>query len=337
MTNLPESGMLVSVDVGYCDTKAVRGTGERHRAKFPSAVGTAQQSRFSFNGGDYIMLLRPDHVQVGLGAVEQSYVLERREDRNWIESQVWMNCWRAALTELTVANDVPIKMVTGLPLAYFDDKVKVKARLMGEHRITRQGREEQVFRVLDCKVLPQTVGSLLYVAMDENGTLVSERHVNGDVGVFDVGGGTTGIMLVKELREIRKNSTSVDLGAWNLVRNMKDFLEENYTDLNLDDHEIAKVIRDGYVPYYGHSEDLRVPIRNILEPFAKSLVATANQWWEGRAPGLSDIIITGGGAYLIGDMIRDAFGFGTVVDKPEFANAEGFLRFAHYLWGYNAR
>lgn len=336
MTKLPENGMLVGVDVGYADTKAVRGTGSRHHVRFPSVVGTPQQSRFGFNGGDEIIFLRPDHVQVGAGAIEQSYTLERREDRDWIESSLWMNCFYGALTELTPAINMPVKVITGLPLAYFDDKDRLKARLLGEHPVERLGRGPQVFHVLDCKVLPQPFGSLLYVAMDENGVLVSERHVNGKVGVVDVGGGTTNILFANELSERRKYSTSISTGVWSIVRNMKDFLDENYTDLNLSDHEIVQAIQDGYVAYYGNSEDLREPVREILTPFAESIVATANQWWEGGAAGLSDIIITGGGANLLGDTIKDAFGFGTIVDNPEYANAEGFLRFAHHLWGYNA-
>ena len=90
--------MNIGLDVGYSAVKAVSGG---RRVTFPSAVGTPERARFSLNGASSIVLVQPDHVQVGEGAISQSRFLRRREDRRWIESGEWYTLFLAAMTELT--------------------------------------------------------------------------------------------------------------------------------------------------------------------------------------------------------------------------------------------
>ena len=54
--------MNIGLDVGYSAVKAVSGG---RRVTFPSAVGTPERARFSLNGASSIVLVQPDHVQVG--------------------------------------------------------------------------------------------------------------------------------------------------------------------------------------------------------------------------------------------------------------------------------
>jgi hypothetical protein len=90
--------MNIGLDVGYSAVKAV--AGER-RVTFPSAVSTPDKARFSLNASASIMLVHPDHVHVGEGAVAQSRFLRQREDRRWIESDEWYSLFLAAVTEIT--------------------------------------------------------------------------------------------------------------------------------------------------------------------------------------------------------------------------------------------
>ena len=121
--------MNIGLDVGYSAVKAI--AGER-RVTFPSVVGTPDRARFSLNGADAssIILTEPASVLVGEGAVLQSRHLKRREDRGWVESAEWYHLVLAAMTELTTATSVDLRIVTGLPVAFYADKDQVRDRLL---------------------------------------------------------------------------------------------------------------------------------------------------------------------------------------------------------------
>ena len=107
---------------------------------------------------------RPDHVQVGEGAVKQSRFLHRREDRHWTESDEWRSLFLAALTELTQAKRVELRLVTGLPVAFYADRQAVRDRLLGDHRVQRENRHAQTLQVSDCRIIPQPFGRVVKIS-----------------------------------------------------------------------------------------------------------------------------------------------------------------------------
>ncbi len=69
----------------------------------------------------------------------------------------------------------------------------------------------------------------------------------------------------------------------------------------------------------------------IMRPLtADAVIAEATQLWNGGA-GLDAILVTGGGAHLLGSRITAHFRHAQVVEEPVFANALGYWRFAQYL------
>ena len=83
-TNPRRKSMNIGLDIGYGATKTISGN---WRSTFPSVVGTPDKARSSLNENESIILLSPDHVQVGEGAVRQSRFIAPREDRAWITSE----------------------------------------------------------------------------------------------------------------------------------------------------------------------------------------------------------------------------------------------------------
>ena len=154
--------MNVGLDVGYSAVKAISGN---RQVTFPSAVGTPDKARFSLDGNENtIVLTRPDHVQVGEGAVKQSRFLHRREDRHWTESDEWRSLFLVALTELTQAKRVELRLVTGLPVAFYADRQAVRDRLLGDHRVQRENRHAQTLQVSDCRIIPQPFGRVVKIS-----------------------------------------------------------------------------------------------------------------------------------------------------------------------------
>lgn len=320
--------MNVGLDVGYSATKAI--SDDQRRASFPSVVGTPDKARFSLNESDSIILTLPNRVQVGAAAVAQSRFLHRREDRGWIESDEWYSLFLAAITELTPATRVSLRIVTGLPVAFYADRGIVRDRLLGAHRAQREGRSAQMAKVVEVRVIPQPFGTLLAACLDSRGRIADERLAQGAVGVIDVGGKTTNLLSVNRMSEIGRETASVNAGAWEAVRGLRAWLDAECPDLELRDHKVIDAIIARQVRYYGEPVDLAGAVDNLLEPLANQVIAEATQLWNGAA-GLDAILVSGGGALLLGPYIKRHFRHARVISEPIFANALGYWRFAQRL------
>jgi plasmid segregation protein ParM len=319
--------MNIGLDVGYSATKAISGG---RRVTFPSVVGTPDKARFSINGASAqdIILTEPAHVAVGDAAVIQSRHLMRREDRGWIESDEWYNLALAAFTELTTGTVAELTVVTGLPVAFYSDKETVRARLVGEHRVARDGRDRaQMFKVTEARVIPQPFGALLAMSLDNAGRIVNRDLAHGNVGVIDVGGKTTNLLSVYKLSEVGRETSSVSVGAWDAARAVQRWLSDNYPDLELRAHQVMDAIKTRQVKYFGETVDLAAVIDAALAPMSEQVIAEATQLWNGAGT-LDTILVTGGGALLLGPAIKAHFRHAVVVDDPVYANALGFYRLA---------
>jgi len=320
--------MNLGLDLGYSAVKAVSG---RRRVNFPSVVGTPDKARFSFSGDNTgIILTEPANVLVGEQAVTQSRFVNRREDRSWIESDEYYHLALAALTELTKATVTELRIVTGLPVAFYGDKSVLRDLLMGEHRVTREGRRAQVFKVADCRVIPQPFGCLLAETLNDKGDVSDKDLATGNVGIIDVGGKTTNLLSVSRLSEIGRETASVNVGAWDVVRAVRGWLADHCPNLDLRDHQVVETIIAREAKYYGEPVDLGAVVDASLEPMADQVIAQATQLWNGGA-GLDAILVSGGGALLLGPAIKAHFRHARVVSEPVFANAIGYWRFAQHL------
>ncbi|RMF05248.1 MAG: ParM/StbA family protein [Chloroflexi bacterium] len=319
--------MQAGIDIGYNAGKFVT---DSRRASFASVVGTPTRQRFSVNGhqNEILLTVAGQSWLVGDSAVENSRFLKRREDRHWVDSEEYLVVALAGLSELTTANGVEVKLVTGLPVNYFADKSTVEQRLRGEHRVQRAGRNAQRFSITDIRVVPQPFGTLLNEALDQRGNL-GQPELAGRVGVIDIGGKTTNILSANKLAELPGETVSINLGGWDIIRQLREQLAEVVPDLELRDHELAAVLRERRVRVAGEWIDLP-KIDDILTPMADQVSGTIQQLW-GSALRLDVILISGGGAHLIGDRLRQQFKQARVVKSPVYANALGFWKLSQRL------
>ncbi len=325
--------MYAGLDLGYNVVKVI---GEGRRAGFPSATGTPDRARFSLNGNGAgaIVLLEPAHVLVGEEAVQQSRFLTRREDRRWVESEEWYWLFLAALSELTPATVADVALVTGLPVAFYDDKEKVTARLVGEHRVQREGRRAQVLRVTAARVIPQPFGALLAAVLDDRGAIGDVTLAKAAVGVIDVGGKTCNLLSVNRLTEIGKETASVNVGGWDLVRAARQWLSGHCPGLDdLRDHQLAAAIQEGELRYYGEPvPEFPQVIGELAAELAGQVIGEASHLWNGGAT-LDAVLVTGGGALLLGDAIRKHWKHARLAADPVYANAAGYCKLARRVLG----
>jgi plasmid segregation protein ParM len=275
--------------------------------------------------------MSPRNVLVGDVAVIQSRHTTRHEDRGWIFEDEYHDLVLASFTELTTATHVDLTVVSGLPVAFYEgDKDALRDRLLGEHKVSRDGRRGQTFTVKQVKVIPQGFGALLSVCLNDKGSIVRPELTNARVGLIDAGGKTTNLLSVNHLAEVGRETASVTSGAWDVVRSVGRWLSDNCPKLELRDHEIVDAIKVRMVKDSGKPVDLGAVVDKAVTSWAKEVIAKATQLWNGGAR-LDAVFVSGGGAHLLGEHIKAHFPHAEVIGDPVYSNALGYWRFAQRL------
>jgi len=325
--------MLAAIDVGYSHTK---GATDGRREIFPSVLGEVQQAHL-----DLDLAERNDYIQietergawlVGDAALEQSGAKTRRQDRRWIETPEYEALLLAAISQLTSATGVTIELVTGLPVSYFADRGKLTEELKGTHMVKVAGRRRQRLDIAHVVILPQGLAAVLSEALDERGKIRPGPVAEGAAGLIDVGGHTINVATFQELREIARQTTSIDAGAWGPLTEIGKRINAAFPGQELRGHEVAEAVRSGTIRHYGETRDVSGIAEDVLRPFARQILAEATQVW-GSAARLDVLLVAGGGAGLVGPALAAEFPHVRVLDNPQWSNVEGYLRFGRRHFG----
>ena len=312
------------VDIGYNEVKAVS---KSKRVKFPSVTGSPEQAVFSFNSDVGLVLVHPYSMSVGAQAIEQSLSLDARIDRGWIAGDKWHALALTALSELTKSSSGDVVVVCGLPTAFYSDLETVKERLLGKQSFQRLGRGRQTLTVTDVRCMPQPFGSLFCECLSDSGKVKDQALRSGRVGVLDIGGKTTNLLTSHGLKEISKESTSIDAGGWSVVGRVQDWLKVEYPDLSISEYDLVPHIISREISYHGDPVDLGEIVDHAVDNLVMEVVGASKRLWNGAAH-LDAILLTGGGAHLCGKALLSEFKQARIVQEPVFSNSIGFWRFA---------
>ena len=322
--------MNIGHDGGFYETKTVGGDEERE-SRILSFAAPPAESLFSLNGHQTV-IVESDEGQflVGEEAIKKARTGVRKESRGWIESAEWMSLFYAAMSNLTSATQVNVNLVTGLPLAdYAQDRETLRARLQGAHRFTRVGRDSQWVKVVRVRVVPQGWGPVLALLLDDAGKVVRPELARQRVAVVDIGGHNVGYLAVDGLSDLPAETRGTERGAWHVVRALRDYLEVEHRGLSrLPDHRLMEAVVAGEIWDADRKVDLGPVVGGILEEVGQEIVDTARQYWGHDAATFRSVVVCGGGAYLWGKRVKQAFRQAVILERPEMANAVGFYRFA---------
>jgi len=323
--------MYVGLNVGFSAVKCYAGPDKT--SVFPSVVGSPPNSHFSMGDSDAgIILTKPAHRAVGNAAIEQSRLISRRRNLDWIESGEWLLLAQAALSEVTDGTAVTLQIATGLPLSDQYERLAalVRDRLLATHQIQRQGRRAQTLTVERAAVVPESFGTLFDLFWSD-ALKVVRPEVMGTVGVFDFGGGTTNLLVAKSMRDVGYQSALIESGVWDVVETARAWVNSTYPKARLRDHQVVAAITAGHFQIEGAKVPMPDRVRDALKELAAQAVATADAYWP--VAQLDQIVLTGGGALLVAPYVHEYKDYrrAVVVTDPVLANARGFWKYARFL------
>lgn len=326
--------MNAGIDIGYNTVKGVAG---KKKFGFSTVVGTPERSRFGLNGHSKTGIVLKDQsgqYLIGDLALHSSSFAPRREDPRWYTTDFYYRLLEASLGQVTTGTSVKMTVVTGLPVTHYDaGKAELKSIFQREHRFEIEGRPAQKIDVTDCRVVMQPVGTILHLAMDETGRVVNDDIAAHAYGVIDIGGKTTNMLTVYQFNEVRNETTSYDKGGWDIMRAVRDFFsQKGYLDLlELSDYQIMQAVIEGKIDYYNEELDLEQKVTGqIMDHMVEDIIGKSTEIWGGGGR-VKGVIITGGGAYLLGSRLLKCFPHARIAPDAQYANALGYAKYAAYL------
>jgi len=351
----------VGVDLGYWDVKA------RSMRRFysgPSCIGTPDHARFAASSALDYGAIRYDGQEYFCGdvALTHSRSVTRSEGRDRVGRDEYRVLFLHALHQImrhmpsgrknptgqpglyNPNGQTSILLVTGLPVAFYEDADldAVETALFGQHIITAangragESREHTINVVPESRIVPQPFGTLFSLTLTDKGEYSDQAHLLDErVGILDIGGKTTNVQLVENAAAMEATSTSINAGAWSVVRALSPLLTRRFPKLEQSDRVLRAALRDRQVKYMGTMYSIADEVLQVSEPLADQIAAKADEYWSGGAS-CDHILITGGGALLIGELVARTFadhGSVRVVEDAQNANAVGFYRFARMIAG----
>jgi len=331
----------LAVDTGFGRTKALS---DEHAVSFPSLVAHYRDIRFNTGmegNGDPTSKLALEHngrrYFVGSAAIRQG-IAQNTIDRERTVSQEAKVLALAALGLLVEESTEHICLVAGLPVSHFASlKERYESELKQTHYfdlldLSGKALANHIVNVHDLKVIPQPLGTLFTLLLDETGGLSRAELAGENVGIIDIGFCTVDLARADSLEFIDRKSASYPLGLFNAYSELSEELNRCF-DIEAPPESLEKVVASGQIKVGGKTYSIEKQKQQAFIRIAEQILSKVKTLWPDRWQ-LDRIIITGGGGQLLYNYLECNLDHNTeLAPKPVFANVEGYLKLAARSWG----
>lgn len=235
---------------------------------------------------------------------------------------------------------IEVNLTVGVPTGDFDvdtcdylaDKI-----FKGKHLVVRN-KDEYIINVKQCNVLPQPIGTLYELLVNDKGQLVNPELTEERLAIADIGSSTLLLDEVYNGALDESNRTQQKFGINTLYRWLMKAIEMKYNIIP-DIHLVETTLREGLNSeqfVYKQSNNNKFDITDIVEKqvnlYTNRIIEIIQTTFQ-NLPDVDNLIITGGGANVIKrnallSAIQDTQI--TVIENPEFANVTGYYRYEQY-------
>jgi PRTRC genetic system protein D len=320
------------IDVGFGDTKLAWHEDSRVRTlAFPSVLGHAEsrvQASIGLGGSrkaHHVIEYDGQSYFVGEASILESRMPASRQDADRIGSVEERVLMLSALAQAGIAEAL---LVTGLPVLWWDRRRDLVRSWTGQHLITVDGKIRTI-TISEVKPVWQPLGTFYAHFLDQDGkALADEATLRAGYGIVDVGMNTTDFCGLQNLRPVSRWTSGIRVGVRDALGIIADDIEARYSvrrpiaeiGLALRTHGEIQVFRDRYT--------LEDHATQALHSLADQIVGEVTTLWD-QADRFNTVLITGGGAALVGKAVKAAFPRNAeIVPSPAMANALGFACFA---------
>lgn len=234
--------------------------------------------------------------------------------------------------EIASKEILEVVVVTGVPTDDYNSQQQLQDLsnvLKGQHQVEIDGKTVTV-RVKKVWIIPQPVGTLYDLLLDNQGFLENESLLDERIGIVDVGGGTILIDTLLNFELDQRNRRQFATGANDLYEAIAQRMEGSVSLF-----KIEKLIRAGIEERnfsYRFSKNNIVDITDIVEQqikvFSERLVRNLKSTFKDMS-NIDTLIITGGAANLINKkVILNLFETATFLPDSEQANVCGYYKYA---------
>ena len=337
---------VLGIDIGFGFTKATNG---KDTLIFKSLFGDAADIQFWADFGDDTPT---DHIHVTIDgksyfigdlAEQQSSVLHFTLDQEKLITEF------VRILSLTVAGmfqqkgasiNVPINVVSGLPIGYFkQNHERFDELLTGHHTIvyhSHDGREitKEIY-INKIRMLPQPMGSILNLLMDEKGKIVDRELANQKVGVVDIGFRTTDFIIMDRLRYIDRGSRTIDSGISKGFSFIANKLREK-AGVSVELYRLYRAAETGTIKMRGHGFAFAKIRDQVYSQLAGTIANEIDRLWADDWD-IDTIILSGGGCRELAQYLQPLI-TGNVIPvdlskDPRLNNVLGYLKYGRYIWG----
>ena len=333
---------VAGIDIGFGFTKATDG---KEFVLFKSILGEVTDIQFSMpivkreTGPCLHVMLDGQSYFVGDLAEQHSTTRQFTLDQ---EKLITGFCKVLALTAMGyLYNDAaPVNIITGLPVGYYREYHQRFAKMLrGHHEISYQkhdGTSEIIFvNINNLRIIPQPLGSIFNVLMDENGKLTNRELAKQKIGVIDIGFRTTDFCIFHGLQYVERGSSTTDTGISKTFGVIAKKLREE-SKVNIELYRLYNAIETGFIKIRGKEYNIS-KIRDAVFAHAAGMIASdlGRLWaddWD-----IDVIIISGGGAMELAKFLQPLIA-GNILPLEtnidiRLNNVQGYYKYARYLWG----
>ncbi len=336
---LPGSTVTMGLDIGYGVVKAVTAD---QVVMFPSVMGHAREIKFQQEDiarrhpGDQMTDEDGDWFvgDLALAQLPPGELLRLR-GRTANESTMG-NAFRLRLAKVAIGkvmqgmwnrDIVHIRIATGLPTDHMRDAAQLKASLIGQHLI-KTDTAELIANVSEVMVMPQPYGTIYANTLNEAGE-INRQHTYRRTGVCDVGTYTVDLALDDEGEFVDAESGSVESGVYTAQERIAAALERDYRE-KMPFKIVEEVLRTGIFHANGQPVDYGEIVEEALAPLRSATLNLMSEKWQ-RGTTVDVVYLSGGGAELVVEDVREAYPQTALVSGAQLANARGYLNYARFI------
>lgn len=334
----PARQLTIGLDIGYGVTKAVA---DDSVVAFPSVCGHARTVKFRAEDlaerypGDQITDDDGDWFvgDLALSQVPTGELLRlrgRTARRDSIGNEFRVRMAKVALGKLLTGqrgDALHVQIATGLPVDHMPQAGALKESLIGPQRVQTDA-SDFVANITDVMVMPQPYGTI-YANLILPGGAINTCHTAARTGVVDVGTYTVDLALDDDGEYIDAMSGSVEGGVFTAQQRIEALLEETYGE-KPSYRDVEKVLRTGCYRAFGEAVDYSQEVQAALEPLRSATLNLMNSLWKTGAS-VDAIFLSGGGAELVHDVVKQAYRQSRLVSDAQMANARGYLNYAQFV------